>query len=138
MNVEMPNGLLNAFYCCGKSFCLRGEQEHRSLALSQLKRKEEPNRYIYTENSSKNKQGRINQLRLEHKIVTVVANPTAGERCPVYILDKYTSKLTSKAKELDISYCHPCPKLPKTSEEPWFIASAVGKNTLDTMVQKMF
>ena len=40
-NLETPTGLLHAtFYCCGKCFCLRRGQEHRNLALSQLKRKQ--------------------------------------------------------------------------------------------------
>ncbi len=43
------------FYYNGKVFCLRGGHEHRSLALSQLKRIEDG--YVYVENSSKNRAG---------------------------------------------------------------------------------
>ena len=138
LNVETPAGLLNSvFYYCGKCFCLRGGQEHRTLSLSQFERKLNPDRYVYTENSSKNKQGGIKQMRLDHKVVTIVANPKIGERCPVYILDKYISKLPTKAKEMNIFYCRICPRLPKTSEDPWFIASPIGKNTLPNMVGQM-
>ena len=116
LNVETPAGLLNSiFYYCGKCFCLRGGQERRTLSLSQFERKLNPDRYVYTENSSKNKQGGIKQMRLDHKVVTIVANPKIGERCPV--VDKYISKLPTKAKEMNIFYCRICPRLPKTSED---------------------
>ena len=138
LDVETPTGLLRAaFFTCGKCFCLRGGQEHRNLALSQLQRKQNPDRYIYTENSSKNKQGGLQQMRLDHKVVTVVSNPKLGEHCPVYILDKYISKLPEKAKNMDLFYCRACPKLPKNPEDPWFIATPVGKNTLSNMVREM-
>jgi hypothetical protein len=81
-------GLLRAaFYYCGKCFFLRGGMEHRNLALSQLERLQEPDRYVYRENFSKNKQGGIRQLKLEHKLVTMFANPSVKEKCPVNILD---------------------------------------------------
>lgn len=138
LNVETPTGLLRAaFFICGKSFCLRGGQEHRNLSLSQLQRKENPDRYVYTENSSKNKRGGLKQMRLHHKVVTVVANSKIGERCPVYILDKYISKLPDKAKEMDLFYCRAYPKLPKNPNDPWYIATPIGKNTLSTMVRDM-
>ena len=63
LNTESPKGLLRAvFYYCGKCFCLRGGQEHRTLSLSQLERLYTPDRYVYRENSSKNKQGELSPL----------------------------------------------------------------------------
>ena len=76
-------------------------------------------------------------MRLDHKVVTAVSNPNLGEHCPVYILDKYISKLPEKAKNMDLFYCRACPKLPKNPEDPWFIATPVGKNTLSNMVRDM-
>ena len=138
LNVETPIGLLNTvFYYCGKCFCLCGGQEHRNFTLTQLERKQKPDRYVYTEKSSKNKQGGVKQMRLGHKVVTVVANPKIGERCPVYILDKYISKLPEKAKETDLFYCKPCPSIPKNTTDPLFYASPIGKNTLGNMVRQM-
>lgn len=100
LNLTTPKGLLRAaFYYCGKCFCLRGGNEHRRLSLCQLKRLSDRERYVYTESSSKNKQGGLKQLRMEHKAVTVVANKDVGERCPMYILDKYIKKLPQKAKD---------------------------------------
>ena len=58
LNVSTPMGLLRAvFFYNGKCFCLRGGQEHRDLKLSQLERLSDPDRYVYRENSSKNRQG---------------------------------------------------------------------------------
>ena len=84
-NTLWETGVLNVV----TPFCLRGGQEHRDLALSLLKRLKEPDRYVYSEKASKNRQGGLNQTKLEHKTVTITANPTAKERCPVFILDLY-------------------------------------------------
>uniref|UniRef100_A0A1X7V8G3 Uncharacterized protein n=1 Tax=Amphimedon queenslandica TaxID=400682 RepID=A0A1X7V8G3_AMPQE len=55
LNIDSPKGLLRCvFYYNGKCFCLRGGQEHRELGVSQLKRLYNPDRYIYSERSSKN------------------------------------------------------------------------------------
>ena len=66
---------------------LRGGQEHRELQLSQIVRF--PNCYEYTENVSKNRSGGLAQLRVCHKGVPIYANPAAGQRCHVRLLDKY-------------------------------------------------
>ena len=85
-------GLLRAiFYYCGKCFCLRGGQEHRNLSLSQFECLFNPDRYIYREKSSKNKQGGLKQLRIEHKVVTIMANKAVGNRCPVYSLYQFST-----------------------------------------------
>lgn len=41
-------------------------------------------------------------MRLDHKVVTVVSNPKLVEHPPVYILDKYISKLPEKAMNMDL------------------------------------
>ena len=108
LNTDTPKGLLRAvFYYNGKCFCLRGGQEHRELAVSQLKRLHDPERYLYTENASKNRPGGVGQLKLQHKSVSIVANPTVGNRCHVAVLDKYLSKLPPEAITKDIFYCQP-------------------------------
>ncbi len=135
LNIDTPKGLLRAaFFACGKCFCLRGGQEHRNLALSQFKRLEGPNRYIYYENSSKNRAGGVEQVKLDHKAVTIVANPTVKERCPVSILDKYISKLPKDAKKKDLFYCKPLSVVPKDETSPWYTAVPYGKNTLGKIV----
>lgn len=138
LDVESPKGLLRAvFFTCGKCFCLRGGMEHRQLSVSQLKRLKNPDRYVYTENSSKNRPGGVTQLKLDHKSVTIVANTSVGERCPVFVLDKYISKLPVAAIEKDLFYCRPLSSVPKGESEPWYIAVPIGKNMLSNMVSDM-
>lgn len=73
---------------------MRGGQEHRFLCISQLQRLTNPDRYIYVENGSKNRSGGLGGTA-RNKIVPVFANPEAGERDHVYILDMYLSRIGS-------------------------------------------
>ena len=126
MNTSSPRGLLNAvFFYNGKNFALRGGKEHRDFSLSMLVRKENPDRYIYTENASKNRGGGLGQLTLEHKTVPIYATPSAGERCHVHLLDLYISRLPPAAKEKDIFYCKPLTKYGKSG--PWYCCVPFGK-----------
>lgn len=94
LKAEDPRGLLRSvFFMNGKCFCLRGGQEHRDLGVSQLQRLYKLDRYVYREKASKNRPGGIKQTRLNHKSVTIIANPHAGSRCPVFLLDKYIVKI---------------------------------------------
>ena len=77
------------FYLNGKDFYLHGQQEHRNLRLSQMQRFHNPDKYVYTENVSKNRSGGIRQLKVENKVVPIFATQAAGTRCHVYILDTY-------------------------------------------------
>ena len=87
LNIDTPLGLLwCVFFYNGKCFCLRGGQEHRELKLSQLQRCRGPDKYLYSENSSKNRKGGLSEIRLEHKTVSTFANPEAGNRCHVFLL----------------------------------------------------
>lgn len=49
-----------------------------------------------------NKQGDLNQMRLDHKVVSVLASPSAKERCPVYVLDCYINELWKEAEQKDL------------------------------------
>ncbi len=90
-----PTDLQNAaFFVVDKMFCLCGGQDHRGLCLSQLKRFD--NKYVYYENTSKNRNGTFKQLRVKNKVAPLHPCPEAGERCPVAILDKYISKRQSQ------------------------------------------
>ena len=106
------------------------------MGLSQLKRLYEPDRYIYSEKASKNRPGGTAQLRMEHKIVPIYANPKAGIRCPVFLLDEYIRKLPEIAIEKDFFYCKPSPVTPKDGQ-PWYYPVPVGKNVLFSMVKEM-
>ena len=96
----------------------------------------DPHQYVYTENASKNRPGGVSQLRVENKKVTVVAVPSAGDRCPVFILDVYFSKLPAEAFRNDIFYVRPLEKV--TKENLWFSAAPIGKNTLSTIVKTTY
>ncbi len=138
LGISTPNALLRAvFFLNGKNFCLRGRQEHRSLRLSQLKRYSNPDRYMYTENASKNRQGGLNQLKLENKSVPVFATPAAGIRCHVRVLDLYLSKLPPVATEKDFFYWRPHCKVPRDPLAPWFTASPLGKNIMGDMIKNI-
>ena len=117
------------FFNNGKNFCLRGGEEHRSLKLSQLKKT--PHGYVYTENASKNRQGRLGQVRLK-----IRANEDAGERCHCRLLDMYISKLPSEAKSRDLLYARPLEKA--TKDDPiWYCSAPIGHNKLSKMVPEM-
>ena len=136
LNVTTPKGLLRAaFFICGKCFCLRGGEEHRNLSVHQLKRLADPDRYRNTENASKNRPGGIKELKSDHKLVMIIANPDVGERCPVSILDKYISKLPLALDKA--FYCKRLTIIPKDESQPWFTAVPVGRNLLSKMVREM-
>ena len=93
LSAKTPDGLQKAvFYYLGKVCCLRGE-EQRHLKLSQFTRLHNPERYIYTEHGSKNRNGGFYQLHIENKVVPIFKNQEAGCRCLVSLLDLYIDKL---------------------------------------------
>ena len=106
------------FYIVGKMFCLRDGVEHRALKLSQLKRMDSPDWYIYYENVSKNHNGSFTQLHVKGKVVPLFACPEAGDRCPVKVLDKYISKLSQEAIVQDLFYVRPLENIPPDPSSP--------------------
>ena len=132
LGISSPRSLQNAvFYSVGKVFSLRGGVEMRSLSISQIKRYQDPDRYVYTENVSKTNSGTFKKLHTKSKVVPVFACPEVGERCPVYLLDLYLSKLPTEAFEQDIFYLRPLENIPSDPEKPWYSSVPVGKNTLE-------
>ena len=137
LGTTSPKSLLNAvFFLNGKNFCLRGGEEHRRLALSQVVRHYNPDHYIYTENGSKNRKGTFTERHIANKVVPIYATK-AGERCHVHILDTYFSKLPRDATEQDVFYLRPLSAVPKDPTQPWFQSTPIGKNELGKMVQNM-
>ena len=141
VGVNSPKSLLNAvFYCNGKGFCLRGGEEHRGLKLSQLQRLKNPDRYIYTENYSKNRSGTFDQLHIQKKVVPVICTctTTTKSKCHVHILDLYISKLPSTILESkSLFYLRPLQNVPSDQAAPWYTTTPVGKNTLALMIRNM-
>ena len=136
MGVHSPQALFNAvFFLNGKNFCLRGGEEHRSLKLSQFTKCLDPLSYVYVENGSKNRNGTFSQRFIPNKTVPIYSNPELKERCHVYILDLYFSKLPQV--ENDVFYLRPLASVPINKDLPWFTSVPVGRNELSKTVQKM-
>ena len=84
MNTTTPIGLQRTvFYYIGKACYLRGGEEQRGLKPSQFAHLYDPDRYVYTENGSKNRNGGFYQLGIDNKSVPIFENVDAGERCTV-------------------------------------------------------
>ena len=109
LGVYAPRPLLRAvFFVMGLHACLRGGEEHRQLKFSMLKR--EDDRWIYTEASYKNRPAGVSA-----KEVVIHSLPEEGERCPVFILDKYFEQIPHKAIIDDT--CFYLKPLPNTNGE---------------------
>ena len=138
LGISTPNQLLNTvFFTAGLYCCLRGGEEHRSLRFSHFKRTSNPDVWTYTEQASKNRPGGLAHLKTEHKTVPIYAIPSAGEHCPIFILDLYLSKVPEEAITKDSAfYLRPVEK-PNEGVQPWFTNQVVGKNKLNGMVKMM-
>ena len=147
LSSDSPGGLLRAvFYYNGLNFVLRGGQEHRNLKISQLNLRtvpdpENPGDQIdcveYSEHGSKNRPGGRHQLNLHNKTVVQYARPELGERCHVYLLQLYLSKLPESAFQRDIFYMKARTCIPDSPSDPWFTDIPVGHNTLDKFLKQI-
>ena len=137
LNCISAEGLQKAvFYYVGKVCCLRGGEEQRNLKPSQFTRLKNPEQYVYTEHGSKNRNGGFFQLHVDNKSVEIHKNKDAGERCLVYLLDLYLSKIPQRAKDKDIFYCKPLQKY-KHESDIWYSEQPRGKHFLNGMVKSM-
>ena len=91
--------------------------------------------YVYTESSSKNQSGGLQQMGIRTKWFQYIPPLRAGNRCHVMILDTYFSKLPSSAFVNNNFYLQPLPSSPKVDKKPWCGAAPVGRNTLGSMVK---
>ena len=139
ISTKTPKALQNAaFFMVVKMFSLRGGVELRHLRPSQVRRHTNPDRYMYTKNVSKTCNGTIKHLHVPNKIVPLFRSPEAGERCPVYILDIYYSKLPKEAVANDVFFFRPLEEVPIDSASPWYSGSqSIGKNTLEHKLSRM-
>ena len=60
-----------------------------------------------------------------------------GDRCHVWILDKYFQSVPQEAIEKDSFYVKPLTKKSPDPSKPWFLAVPIGKHTLAGMVKTM-
>ena len=136
LGCDNPTSLLHAvFYLNGRNFCLCGGEEQRNLKIGQFKRLQNPDRYVYTENASKNRTEGLKQMRVKNKSVPIMAVPESGTRCHVFILDTYLGKLSPEAIEKDNFYVQPVSTFDVS--KPWFTARPIGKNSLARMVKEI-
>ena len=70
------------------------------------------------------------QLNLKNKVITHYARPDLGERCLVYLLKLYLSKLPKVAYDKDIFYWKELKAIPTNPDSPWYKESPIGHNTL--------
>ena len=148
LSSDTPDGLLKAvFYYNGLNFVLRGGQEHRDLKVSQFNFRDvpdpdNPGQRItcceYSEHGSKNRPGGRHQLNLQNKTVVQYARPELGDRCHVYLLELYISKLPVSALQKDTFYMKPRPCIPDSAGDPWYTESPIGHNTLARFLKKIF
>ena len=133
---DNSRSLLHAvFYLNGKNFLLTWRRRTEEFKISQLKRLNNPNRYVYTENSSKNRYGGVKQLHIKNKFVPIVTVPELGRKCNVFILDTYLQKLPPEAMQHDNFYVCSLPVF--NTSKPWYTAKPIGRNTLASMVKEI-
>jgi hypothetical protein len=104
---------------------------------SYLSLEEQKRLHLYTENSSKNRQGGISQLTLKNKCVEIVENKEAEDRCHCKLLDAYISKLPEEAKTKDLFYARPLEEVKSDSTKPWYYCAPISCNKLSKMVSEM-
>ena len=140
LGIHSPIALLNAvFYLNGKSFCLRSVSEHYNLRFSQLVRKKDPDRYIYIEHGSKNRNGGVEDYKMESKCVTIVASEGGGNRDHVFILDTYLSKIPPEmVANNERFYLRPMQHVAGYEGASWYYRQNIGQHKIQTMVKKMF
>ena len=76
-------------------------------------------------------------MRVTNKVVQVYANPSIGERCVVYLLDLYLSKLPRMTFEKSTFYLIPKPAPVLKPDGPWHECVPRGRTKLRTMVRDM-
>ena len=133
---EPPEALLRAvFVTVGMHFSLRGGQEHYELKVEQFKRfpldgYSTETHYVYTENGSKNYQGRFSECGQSNKIVRAFSQPESN-RCPVRVLDAYLSKLPENPPAFYLQWLS---KVPDDATRPWYKRMRIGINPLKKMM----
>ena len=123
LGTDSPWALLNAVFF----LCVSG---HYSLKISQIRWMKDEDGYVYCENGSKNRSGGLQDFRVPNKQVSIYSCPEAQDRCHMYILDLYLSKLPVQAFIDDSFYMQPLSVIPQASHLPWFANTHTGKKML--------
>ena len=133
-----PQALVDTMvFMCGLYFAMRSGQEHRRLRIDQIRLIEPPNEsafLVYTENVSKNNPGGLHHRKLKAKEVNHYENKGDPRRCFVRLFKCYVSHRPQGSIKDNAFYLTPV-RNPKTSV--WYMRSAIGHNTLNTIVQRL-
>ena len=131
---------MSIFIISGLHFALRAGKEHRALRggpTSQLTIHSDPDgkRYVqYTEDTSKARQGGINNVNSAPKTVRAYENNVNPHRCIVRLLEKYES-LCPKPRP-NFFYLKPLKSSAKYTTI-WFASKPIGWNMLNSTVSKV-
>lgn len=151
LGTSSPIQLLHTlYYYNGKNLLLR-RGEHQMLRFSQFKRFGSPERYeferIQSEEVSSDQEtetrhppspvpppppsGRKSNRR---RVTCIRADPNAGLRCHVFLLDTYFSKIPPGALDKDLFYLHPL-RSQSGSDQVWFTERPYGRHSLDKITK---
>ena len=147
LGVESSIQLLHTIYFYnGKNLLLR-RGEHQQLRFSQFRRLRSPDCYeferIHVSESSSDQESegfspsavavppKRNQRR---KISHIMADPSAGTRCHVFLLDTYFGKIPPDALKKDHFYLQPV-KGHLVHHQHWYTERPYGKNSLDKIAK---
>lgn len=132
LGTDSPLKLLRAVYFkMGNVFRIGGALKHRYLKPSLLRRDEKPDRYTYAKAGLKKNPVGFGSNKVTFYPV-YYADPSAGERCLVHLLDLYLTKLPGFAYKNDVFYLRP--KIEILSEDsPWYEPIPIGIEKLRVM-----
>ena len=95
-------------------------------------RKKDPDSYIYIEYGSKNRNGGVENYKMESKCVTIVAS---GNRDHIFILDTYLSKGPPEmVANNERFYLRPLQHVAGYDGAPWYYRQNIGQHKIQTMV----
>jgi hypothetical protein len=138
---QSPLQLLQTIYFYnGKNLLLR-RGEHQDLRFSQFQRLKSPDCYEYEHinvDESSGSNPPLTRKCRKRKITHIMADPSAGQRCHVFLLDTYLSKIPPSALQRDHFYLQPLKK-PILSldglKQIWYAERSFGKNSLDKITK---
>lgn len=70
-------------------------------------------------------------------MVTQFAKPQLGDRCHVFLLELYMSKLPDSALQTDTFYMRPKDRIPDSPGDSWYTNSPLGHNTLGKFLKEI-
>ena len=140
LGTDEPQKLLNTLlFLIGKSFCIRGGEEHRALRPSQFTvipaRNSEREKLRFTGFVDKTHQGGLKHRKVGQRVVEQHASEERGERCVVKVFKKYMAK-RDKDSASDVLYLKPRKNV-KEEDVVWYYETPIGHNTLSKVVKNL-